>query len=50
VEDGGALVGNGSLTLIAETIKVAPRGRLALDGASPLPFHWSDSGRYESLG
>ncbi len=50
VEGGGLLVGSGSLRLIAQTITVAPGGHIAVDGAGPLPFHWSDSGRYEARG
>lgn len=50
VENGGALIGSESLTLTAQTISVAPQGRIALDGASPMGFHWSESGRYESQG
>lgn len=50
VENGGSLVGQGSLRLVAQTIAVARGGRIAVDGAGPLPFHWSDSGRYEARG
>ena len=43
---GGTLRGKGSLTLVARTIDVAPTGQISLDGRSPLPFLWSDAGRY----
>jgi len=43
---GGTLRGTGILTLVARTIDVAPTGRISLDGRSPLPFLWSDAGRY----
>jgi len=50
VEGGGVLVGRGSLGLVAQTIIVAAGGRIDVDGAGPLPFHWSDSGRYDARG
>lgn len=50
VENGGVLAGRGDLTLVARMIAIAPGGRVTADGAGPLPFHWSDSGRYASRG
>jgi hypothetical protein len=50
VAQGGVLAGRGTLTLIAQTIAIAPGGHLAVDGRSPLPFHWRDTGRYETHG
>jgi hypothetical protein len=39
-----------TLTLVAQTITIAGTGEISLDGRSPLPFLWSDSGRYGTSG
>ncbi len=39
-----------TLTLVAQTIDIAGTGEISADGRSPLPFLWSDSGRYGTAG